>query len=224
MNGAIGHTECVSVLASLLKATAMFDHDVIPPVAGFANPKSGLPLDNISIPTKPIPWPHTPGLSPRVSINSFGFDGANAHVILERYAHDSTPSAKEVVACPRLFTLSANSKKSLRAMIQAHANWVSQWQEDNIPLADLSYTLVHRRTALPYRFSAVAHDRASLLDRLHEGLGGSATKTPPKDTDVFFVFTGQSARWAGMGRELLLETITPSSIFRSSIRRSRDTL
>ncbi|KAH8760586.1 putative polyketide synthase [Diaporthe sp. PMI_573] len=169
MNGAIGHTECVSVLASLLKATAMFDHDVIPPVAGFANPKSGLPLDNISIPTKPIPWPHTPGLSPRVSINSFGFGGANAHVILERYAHDSTPSAKEVVACPRLFTLSANSKKSLRAMIQAHANWVSQWQEDNIPLADLSYTLVHRRTALPATWDLeIELLRSSLDSRLDE--------------------------------------------------------
>lgn len=224
MKGAIGHTECVSGLASLLKATAMFDHNMIPPVAGFAKPKPGLPLDHISIPTKAIPWPQAPGQVPRISINSFGFGGANAHVILERYAPDLIPPAIDDVTSPRLFTLSANSVTSLRATIQAHIDWVSQWQDDNVPLADLSYTLLHRRTAYPYRFSTVAHDRASLLGQLYQGLEAPARNTPPKDTDIFFAFTGQGAQWAGMGRELLLDTMTPSSIFRSSIRRSRDTL
>lgn len=50
------------------------------------------------------------------------------------------------------------------------------------------------------------------------------SKTPPKDSDIFFVFTGQGAQWAAMGRELLLDTTTPSSTFRNSIRRSRDIL
>lgn len=125
VKGAIGHTECVSGLASLLKATAMFEHDMIPPAAGFAELKPGLTLDNIFIPTKVIPWPQTPGLAPRVSINSFGFGGANAHVILERCIPDSTPNVKDVVALPRLFTLAANSTTSLRSMIQAHADWVA---------------------------------------------------------------------------------------------------
>ncbi|KAJ4385202.1 hypothetical protein N0V93_010263 [Gnomoniopsis smithogilvyi] len=224
MKGAIGHTECVSGLASVLKATAMFEHDMIPPVAGFANPKPGLPLDSISIPTKAISWPQTRGLAPRISINSFGFGGTNAHVILERYIPNPVPNAKDDVTSPRLFTLSANSATSLRSMIQAHADWVAHWQEDNIPLADLSYTLLHRRTSLPYRFSAVACDRTSLLDRLHAGTAELASKMPPKGNVIFFVLTGQGAQWAGMGRELLLDTITPSLIFRNSIRKSRDIL
>ncbi|KAK7743244.1 Type I Iterative PKS [Cytospora paraplurivora] len=224
MKGAIGHTECVSGLASLLKATAMFDHNMIPPVAGFAKPKPGLPLDHIAIPTETIPWPQTPKLIPRISINSFGFGGANAHVILERYAPDLTLPEIDEVTSPRLFTLSANSMTSLRAMVQAHIDWVSQWQGEDVPLADLSYTLLHRRTAYPYRFSAVAHDRASLLDQLYRGLAAPSSNMSPNDTDIIFVFTGQGAQWAGMGRELLLDTMTPSSIFRSSILRSRDTL
>lgn len=223
MKGAIGHTESVSGLASLLKAVAMFDHNMIPPVAGFLNPKPGLPLDRISIPTKVIPWPQAPGLVPRISINSFGFGGSNAHAILER-GPDAVPSAKDETSSPRLYTLSANSMTSLKAMIQAHLEWVSQREEGQLPLADLSYTLLHRRTALTHRFSAVAHDRASLLAELNQGLLAPASKSFPSQTDVFFVFTGQGAQWAGMGRELLLETTTPSSVFRNSIRASRDAL
>lgn len=224
VKGAIGHTECVSGLASLLKAIAMFEHEMIPPVAGFANPKPGLPLDNISIPTKAIPWPQTPGLAPRVSINSFGFGGANAHAILERHAPDSAPNQKHDVASPRICTFSANSTISLKSMVEVHADWISQWKEGDLPLADLSYTLMHRRTAFPYRVSVVAHDRTSLLDQLHQTSEGIANKTPPKDTDIIFVFTGQGAQWAGMGRELLLDSTTPSSTWRNSIQRSRDIL
>lgn len=58
IKGAIGHTEAVAGLAGLLKAIVTLDHESIPPVAGFANPKLGLPLDRIYIPTSVVPWPH----------------------------------------------------------------------------------------------------------------------------------------------------------------------
>ncbi|PLB53458.1 ketoacyl-synt-domain-containing protein [Aspergillus steynii IBT 23096] len=219
IKGAIGHTESTAGLASLLKATAMLEHELIPPVAGFANPKPGLPLDRIEVPTAVIPWPHTTGITPRVSINSFGFGGANAHAILERGPRTSRDHETNFTTTPRLFTLSANSSVSLKAMITAHHDWVRQ-RAERTPLADVSYTLLHRRSALPYRFSVVADDHASLAEALGQGVSLSATKPFPSELDLVAVFTGQGAQWAGMGRELLLES-TPSSIFRDSIRASR---
>lgn len=222
IKGAIGHTEAVAGLAGLLKAIVMLDHELIPPVAGFAKPKLGLPLDRISIPTGVIPWPHAPGVIPRISINSFGFGGANAHAILEKKPQAGQGSAPPDAVSPRLFTFSANSPASLKAMIQAQHDWVEQRTET--PLADLSYTLLHRRSALPYRFSAVAKDRASLLDSLSQGSTMPVAKPSPAEADIIMVFTGQGAQWAGMGRELLLETTTSSSVFRRSIRESCNVL
>ena len=222
IKGAVGHTEAVAGLAGLLKATVMLDRELIPPVAGFANPKPGLPLDRMQIPTNLIPWPHVPGVTPRISISSFGFGGANAHAILER---GPRPTQKEFVHdgfFPRLFTLSANTPASLKAMIQAQHHWVEQRTE--LPLTDLSYTLLHRRSTLPYRFSAVADNRVSLLGALSQGSAMPVTKPSPADVDIVMIFTGQGAQWAGMGRELLLEKTTSSSVFRHSIRTSRDIL
>ena len=93
-----------------------------------------------------------------------------------------------------------------------------------MPLADLSYTLLHCRSALPYRFSAVAEDCASLLNALSQGFATPAIKLSPAELYIVMVFTGQDAQWAGMSRELLLEKTTSSSVFCQSIRASREIL
>lgn len=220
--GSIGHTESTSGLASVLKAMLMLDQKVIPPVAGFATPKPGLPLDGISIPTERLPWPYTGDLAPSVSINSFGYGGANAHAVIERGPRASEPvSDSGQSAHSRLYVLSANSQASLKSMLKSHADWVERYADTS--LSDLSYTLCQRRSALPWRFNCVADGSSSLLDGLRQGLRTPPSKPIPSKRDIVFVFTGQGAQWAGMGRELLLET-TPSSIFRSSIRTSRDIL
>lgn len=222
IKGNIGHTENTSGLASVLKAALILERQLIPPVAGFVNPKPGLPLDRMQIPTQVVPFPHTEGITPRVSVNSFGFGGANAHAILEPGARalrlDDTPSS---TVSPRLFVLSANTQQSLKSMIDAHYHWVEQNPE--VPLADLAYTLSHRRSILPWRVSCVAESQPSLLDGLRQSIATPPTQSSPRHADVIFVFTGQGAQWAGMGRELLLEE-TPSPVFRDSIRASRDML
>ncbi|CAJ2506203.1 Uu.00g003330.m01.CDS01 [Anthostomella pinea] len=225
--GAIGHTESVAGLASMLKATVMLERGLIPPVAGYANPKPGLPLRGMCVPTQVVPWPQT--AVPRISINSFGFGGANAHVVLEG-APEPSPRGGDVVhtVSPRLFTLSANSSPSLEAMVTFYHDWVEQREETDTLLADLSYTLLHRRSALPYRTSVVADCRPSLLEALRDRPSlSSRPVTQPEKLDVVFVFTGQGSQWAGMGRELLLlasDTPGISTIFRDSIRASRDML
>lgn len=218
IKGSIGHTENTSGLASLVKAALVLDRQEIPPVAGFAHPKPGLPLDKLQIPTELIPLPIATDITPTVSINSFGFGGTNSHAILQPGPR-SLPPCNDTAPC--LFILSAHTEVSLKSMIQTFTDWLEN--EPNVSLADLSYTLCHRRTLLASRWGCVAEDRVSLLDQLKRRLGKASSRMDRSEPYIVFVFTGQGAQWATMGRELLIGS-SKSSIFRDSFRTSQDIL
>jgi acyl transferase domain-containing protein len=223
IKGNIGHTENTSGLAAILKAALVLDRQVIPPVAGFEKPKPGLPLDHIRITTEAVPFPQSEHIIPRVSVNNFGFGGTNAHAILERApAIPLTSMERSAERMPKLFILSANSQASLTSMAHTYHKYLDEHQETD--LWSLSYTLCHRRTALPWRFSCVANDRQSLQSKLISSHLTIQRSIPRTNTSLrIFVFTGQGAQWVGMGRELLSGDGS-FPIFRDSIRTSRNIL
>ncbi|KAF5554613.1 polyketide synthase [Fusarium mexicanum] len=78
----IGHLGGAAGVAGVIKAALVVERGMIPQNLWFENlnPHIELP-SNVKIPTSLTAWPHD---GPRrASINSFGFGGANAHVILE---------------------------------------------------------------------------------------------------------------------------------------------
>jgi len=80
----IGHSEASSGLSAVIKAVLAVERGIIPPTYGLKNPSPSIKWDEwqVSVPTKPVPFPaHLPVR--RVSINSFGYGGTNAHIIVE---------------------------------------------------------------------------------------------------------------------------------------------
>ena len=79
----IGHLEGAAGLAGLFKTILSLENGVIIPHLNFDKPNPKLPLDewNLKVPTKLTPWP-VDGLR-RASVNSFGYGGSNAHVIVD---------------------------------------------------------------------------------------------------------------------------------------------
>ncbi|KAK7927597.1 hypothetical protein PG985_004595 [Apiospora marii] len=78
----IGHLEGAAGVAGVIKASLIVERGLIPRNLWFEklNAQISLP-DKVKIPLDTMAWPHQ---GPRrASINSFGFGGANAHVILE---------------------------------------------------------------------------------------------------------------------------------------------
>jgi acyl transferase domain-containing protein len=79
----IGHLEGGSGVASIIKAILTLEKGVITPNYDMkqVNPKISAADWGIAFPTENIPWP-SQGLR-RVSVNSFGIGGTNAHCILD---------------------------------------------------------------------------------------------------------------------------------------------
>ncbi|KAL9019148.1 MAG: hypothetical protein Q9185_003579 [Variospora sp. 1 TL-2023] len=95
----IGHTEGAAGLAGLLKGSEIIQNGLIPPNFLFnsLNPDIEPHYKGLHVPTTLTPWPKLPeGVPRRVSVNSFGFGGSNAHAILEEYRE--TPGNTTVVS------------------------------------------------------------------------------------------------------------------------------
>ncbi|RDA95780.1 hypothetical protein CP533_5176 [Ophiocordyceps camponoti-saundersi (nom. inval.)] len=82
----LGHAEGASGITSIIKATLALEHEIIPPNIKFSEPNPKIPFEKgkLQVPLEPIPWPAD--RHARVSVNSFGIGGSNAHVILESAA------------------------------------------------------------------------------------------------------------------------------------------
>lgn len=79
----VGHLEGAAGIAGLVKTVMVLERGIIPPNIWFEKPNPAIPLNewNIKFPLEPTPWP-SPGLR-RASVNSFGYGGSNAHVVME---------------------------------------------------------------------------------------------------------------------------------------------
>src|SRR5687768_13473375 len=79
----LGHLETAAGIAGLVKAVLVLKHRQIPASLHFTTPNPNIDLEalKLRVPTTLEPFPETNG-ERMVGINSFGFGGANAHVIV----------------------------------------------------------------------------------------------------------------------------------------------
>ncbi|KAK1988400.1 type I polyketide synthase [Colletotrichum cereale] len=209
----IGHTEPVSGLAAIIKAAFAMRNKKVPGNLNYAvgNPKINLGEWNLIVPTTLTAWPKDKPL--RVSINNFGYGGANSHVILEgapldavnanKNGHAEDDDEHHEPAASRVFILSARDAETTKKMasgLAAHLRHLIDTGTD-LSLDDLAYTLAERRS----RLGSVAAVKARTLNQLLDGLEGSLRvhQTASKMPRLGFVFNGQGAQWHAMGRELM---------------------
>jgi acyl transferase domain-containing protein/phosphopantetheinyl transferase len=82
----IGHTMPAAGMAGFIKAVLSLYYKVLPPTLNVSepNPRLGLERTPFYINTETRPWIHGDPVHPRrAGVNSFGFGGINAHVVLE---------------------------------------------------------------------------------------------------------------------------------------------
>ncbi|HEX5177309.1 MAG TPA: type I polyketide synthase, partial [Chthoniobacteraceae bacterium] len=212
----LGHLETAAGLAGLVKAVLVIKHRQIPPTLHFtqANPHIDFAALKMRVPTKLEPFPASDG-ERFAGVNSFGFGGANAHVILAEPPPD--PHAEHSQAhIERAWpvVLSARSENALRGSALQLAAWLTERANANGSspvLPDLAYTLGARRNHHPHRLTVVTHSMDELIQELDRfaikensvKVRTSFAPRPERAPRVAFVMSGQGPQWWGMGREVM---------------------
>ncbi|SCF60018.1 hybrid polyketide synthase / nonribosomal peptide synthetase FtdB [Streptomyces sp. Cmuel-A718b] len=220
----IGHTESAAGIAGLIKTVLSIEHRTIPPHINLENLNPAIDPATLpyEIPTRPTDWPAHEGPA-RAGVNSFGFGGTNAHVVLEEAPPPTPPDRPNDVAAGRRWSILPLSARRPDALAEMAAGIRAELAGDNGPavaLDDLGHTLAHRRQHLPERLAVVHSSRASLDEALaaHERgephprvVHGRARDAA--DRRLVWVFTGMGPQWWGMGRQLLEE----EPVFRDAV-------
>ncbi|RAL10592.1 ketoacyl-synt-domain-containing protein [Aspergillus homomorphus CBS 101889] len=200
----IGHTESVAGLAGVIKASLCVQHGVIPPNMFFnhINPTIAPYTTHLRVPTSAMPWPAlAPGVPRRVSVNSFGFGGTNAHVILESYTPVGPSPERALLPQMLPFVFSAATEKSLVQLLHRHIQYLQENPE--IDLINLAESLIQNRSLLNYRLILTASSVDELHTKLEKEVGDRSSnltiaKPRASSKGVFGVFTGQGAQYPQM--------------------------
>src|SRR4051812_41875421 len=224
----LGHLETAAGVAGLLKAMLVLKHAQIPPSLHFSKPNPHIDFEKLKlrVPTELEYFPN--GTAERFAgVNSFGFGGANAHVILaEPPRHQPQKSANIPGNRPWPVMLSARSEASLRTSAANLSAWVKEHAHANGSspvLPDLTYTLGVRRNHHPHRLTFVASNWTELTEELdafakkEESPRVRATFTPRPEhvPRIGFIMSGQGPQWWGMGRDLMKQ----EPVFREAIEK-----
>jgi acyl transferase domain-containing protein/NADPH:quinone reductase-like Zn-dependent oxidoreductase/acyl carrier protein/NADP-dependent 3-hydroxy acid dehydrogenase YdfG/SAM-dependent methyltransferase len=207
----LGHLEPASGMAGLVKTLLMLQHRGLPPSLHFDTPNPHIDFRalNLQVVSEFLHLPKSPRRLPVMGVNSFGFGGANAHVLLRAYPPRPPLARGPDAPVPPLF-LSARTDEALRALADRYARFLKS--PDAPAYYDIAHSSAYRRAHLERRLAVRAEDPASVAALLERFAGGTVAaelvleNALPESGTIAFVYSGNGAQWAGMGQRLLAES------------------
>ncbi|WP_100461107.1 type I polyketide synthase [Mycobacteroides abscessus] len=201
-----GHTEAAAGVAGLIKAALTVQRRTIAPQVVLDKLNPEIPFDQlqIRIPTEVEPYPDL-GAPAYAAVNSFGYGGTNAHVLVQE------PPAPVQTEAPardsiRIFPVSARSGSALHEVAGRYAKQLSSdLSQDGAQRLKTAATA--RRAQHYLRKGFIYRDADDLLAQLNT-YAASDEAAPPRAlvegiSDPVFVFSGMGPQWWGMARALL---------------------
>ncbi|MGW1077944.1 type I polyketide synthase, partial [Streptomyces sp. NPDC002537] len=202
----IGHTQGAAGVAGIIKMVMAMRNGVLPRTLHVDAPSTHIDwtAGAMRLLTEEVEW--NADRPRRAGISSFGISGTNAHVIIEQAAPAAKPATDSSAVRPPSdvvvpWVVSARGEDGLRAQAARLASFVEE--DGELRPADVGWSLAATRGALEQRATVLGADRTELLAGLRAlAEGTTAPDTARAGGKTAFLFTGQGAQRAGMGREL----------------------
>ncbi|CAB3365146.1 Hypothetical predicted protein [Cloeon dipterum] len=199
----MGHSEPASGLCSIAKVLVAMESGVIPANLHFQNPNKDIPALNdgrLKVVSENTSFP-----GGYVAVNSFGFGGANAHVILKSNPKPK-PSSPPLQNNPSVVAVSGRTEEAVQEFLRE----VEKNQTDPEFIALVNEVHSNNISGHEFRgFTLTGTDQ-----KVSEVLQWNGEKRP-----IWYVFSGMGSQWAGMARDLMrIES------FQAGIRRCHDAL
>jgi acyl transferase domain-containing protein/NADPH:quinone reductase-like Zn-dependent oxidoreductase/short-subunit dehydrogenase/acyl carrier protein len=201
----LGHLEPASGLAGTLKAILALEHDMLPASLHCVEPNPDIPFDdlNLKIATAPHALPRVSG-GRYAGINSFGFGGTNAHVVVADPPRRER-SRKDEGGVPQFFLLSAHSRAALGELAARYAERLEGAQPHEAQ--QITSAAAHRRDLLSNRLAVTSRAPQEVAAALRR-FAGKESDTPgivvgsavERNAPTAFVYSGNGSQWPGMGR------------------------
>ena len=205
----VGHMEPMSGLAGLIKAIICLKHGMLPPIPFDFEPNPEIDFEKLNVKCFPQGKRLKSKATYTAGVNSFGFGGSNAHVLVQSYhninEHDENQPDNAVQSGAPLF-LSAKSKKSLVELCSLYVDALKKGSisQNN----DLLYSAAFARDFYRYRLAVVAPTFQDKITALSDYVAGKSNECVYA-SEIFescrklcFVFNGNGSQYAGMGKKL----------------------
>ena len=210
----LGHLETASGMAGLLKAITVLNNKKIPASINIKKLNQKIDFDalGVKVVQDNIDLPKVNGL-PLIGINSFGFGGTNAHVLIEKYDErdyvktlENKDSVDEDNILQSMLVISAASDSALDKLVLKYKDVINQDNYKTI-ISTSYYCQKHYDNQIYFKatsFDALTQaideylqDSSSLSGKLFEKV-----KSFKASDRSLFVFSGNGSQYIGMGLEL----------------------
>ncbi|EDW12340.1 fatty acid synthase [Drosophila mojavensis] len=194
----MGHAEPASGVSALAKMIIAMEEGVIPKNLHYHTPNPAVPAlveGRLKVTDRNLPWQG--GI---VGLNSFGFGGANAHVILKSHEKKKKLSTKPKDPLLKLVTCSGRTEQAVQQLLEAAA----KHRNDDEFLALINDIHSQPIPLHPYRGFSVLGPTGIVKQ---EVLPYEEEQRP-----IWFVYAGMGSQWASMAKDLMQIEVFNKSI------------
>ncbi|MUL33971.1 SDR family NAD(P)-dependent oxidoreductase [Priestia megaterium] len=171
----IGHTTAAAGVLGVIKVLLSMKYKQLPPSINYKKANEHIDFANSSVyvNTTRKEWiPNAKGVR-LAAVNSFGYSGTNAHVVIEDYPEhiggDTVPINE---ATPGLFLLSTESEKGLRVYAKKILDYI--YKNQDLSLTEFLYTFQVARESMSYRLAFLVSSKENLIEQLEQLLLGTS--------------------------------------------------